>query len=142
MSEICQICNLGIESTTTNFCTTNECFHNFHTNCLLLYSAQSTNHSVQCPFPGCNKLIYEDDTEEYYEPSQNISNSDKHKNNKSGYKGVIRVVGSNGYRAQISVNGKSIYLGYALNPKDTAKMYDEAAIKYHGEFARLNFGEV
>ena len=61
MSEICQICNLGFESTTTNFCTTKECFHNFHTNCLLLYSVQSTKHSVHCPYPDCDKLICEED---------------------------------------------------------------------------------
>jgi hypothetical protein len=61
MSEICQICNLGFESTTTNFCTTKECFHNFHTNCLLLYSVQSTKHSVRCPYPSCDKLICEED---------------------------------------------------------------------------------
>ena len=63
MSEICQICNLGFESTTTNFCTTKECFHNFHTNCLLLYSVQSTKHSVQCPYPECDKLICEEDAQ-------------------------------------------------------------------------------
>ncbi len=41
----------------------------------------------------------------------------------------------------ITFERKSIYLGYFLNEIDAAKACDRAAIKYHGEFASLNFPE-
>lgn len=41
--------------------------------------------------------------------------------------------------AQITTNGKSISLGKYSNAEDAAKAYDEAAKKYHGKFANLNF---
>jgi hypothetical protein len=41
--------------------------------------------------------------------------------------------------AKISRQGKSIWLGRFKSELDAAKVYDEAAKKYHGEFARLNF---
>ena len=41
--------------------------------------------------------------------------------------------------ATITVNGKSIHLGHFKTEEDAAHAYDEAAKKYHGEFANLNF---
>lgn len=47
------------------------------------------------------------------------------------------------YRSEIRVNTKGIFLGqFPFTPegeKEAAKTYDEAAKKYHGEFANLNF---
>jgi len=43
------------------------------------------------------------------------------------------------WRAQISHQKKHLYLGRFQNEIDAAKAYDRAAIKYHTEFARLNF---
>lgn len=40
--------------------------------------------------------------------------------------------------AQIEVNGKNVWLGYHKSPEEAAKAYDEAAIKYFGEFAFTN----
>ena len=37
------------------------------------------------------------------------------------------------------VDGKLIHLGYFIDEMDAASAYDEAAMKYHGDFARLNF---
>jgi hypothetical protein len=71
---------------------------------------------------------------------QNMCNQTSHRrNNTSGYKGVI--CNGYGWEVLIGVNGKRVYIG--CFPKDqlieAAKAYDVAAIRYHGEYARLNF---
>lgn len=70
--------------------------------------------------------------------TENNRNIGLPKNNTSGYKGVtfFRLRGK--FMAQITVNRKNIYLGYFEDPKDAAKAYNEAALKYYGEFANLN----
>ena len=63
-------------------------------------------------------------------------------NNKSGYKGVSFDKKHYRYRAQIRAGGDPIFLGHFENPKDAALAYDNAAKKYHGEFANLNFPSI
>lgn len=70
---------------------------------------------------------------------ENIRNRNKQKNNTSGFKGVFWDKNKNVYKAQIKVNQKNIYLGSFTDKEEAAKIYDKAAIKYFGEFARLNF---
>ncbi len=72
--------------------------------------------------------------------TQNSYNRKVHKNNKSGYKGVGTQ--KNDYYVEIGFKGKRIYLGRYKDPVEAAKVYDKAAKKYHGEFARLNFKEI
>lgn len=67
---------------------------------------------------------------------QNRMNRLKNKNGSSQYKGVTY---NNGYLiAQIKADGILHRLGSFDNEKDAAIAYNEAAIKYHGEFASLN----
>jgi hypothetical protein len=68
----------------------------------------------------------------------NNRNSKTPKNNTSGFKGVRKPKGRKKYDAVIKVNDKKIYLGAYVTPEEAAKAYNEAALKYHGEFARLN----
>lgn len=72
--------------------------------------------------------------------AENARNQKRRRDNTSGYKGVSYFKRDNNYRARIKVNYKQIHLGYFNNKTDAAKAYDVAAKKYHGEFAKLNFG--
>jgi hypothetical protein len=58
---------------------------------------------------------------------------------KSKYLGVAWVSRIASWKAAISVNNKSIYLGLFKDEVEAAKAYDAGAAKHHGEFARLNF---
>ena len=56
----------------------------------------------------------------------------------SGFKGVTPVKGSSKWLTQIVVDGKVKYGGRFLTAIEAAKKYNELAVKYFGEFARLN----
>ncbi len=45
------------------------------------------------------------------------------------------------WQARITVNYKTVQVGQFATEEEAAKAYDDAALKYHGEFARLNFAE-
>ena len=70
--------------------------------------------------------------------SQNGMNRNKTSLNSSGYKGVVFDIRRKKYYAKIKVNQKIIFLGYYINCIDAARAYNQAAQKYHGEFAKLN----
>lgn len=70
--------------------------------------------------------------------SQNMMNRPMSSSNSSGYKGVFFNKQCNKWMSLISANGKSNYLGLFTCKHKAALAYNEAAIKYHGEFATLN----
>lgn len=74
-------------------------------------------------------------------PSQNAQNRGKSTRNTSGYKGVSYRKRTGLYEVAIKVNGTPMFLGSVLDPAVGGRMYDEAAKKYFGEFANLNFPE-
>jgi hypothetical protein len=61
------------------------------------------------------------------------------KNTSSKYRGVHWHSRFGKWQAAIKVNRRPIHLGYFKDEIDAAKAYDTAALKYHGEFAVINF---
>jgi hypothetical protein len=70
--------------------------------------------------------------------SQNRMNSVKTIYNKSGYKGVCWHKTGNKWVSKIEINKTVHYLGLFSDLKEAAKAYNDAAIKFYGEFAKLN----
>lgn len=71
---------------------------------------------------------------------QNTANHKMYSHNVTGYAGVgfLKRARYKKWIARIVVHGKLIYLGSYTTPKDAALAYNEAALKYRGEFASLN----
>jgi len=67
--------------------------------------------------------------------SENSFNSGKKTLNTSGFKGVHLFKRTGTYQVQIKVRGKRYNLGYYKTAEEAAKVYAEAAKKYHQEFA-------
>lgn len=74
-------------------------------------------------------------------PSQNCTNRKSGAGSSSKYLGVSWVTSRKRWSAYIKKNYKNIFIGHFFDEQEAARAYDEAAIKYHGEFANLNFIE-
>jgi hypothetical protein len=70
--------------------------------------------------------------------TKNKFNKGKYRTNKSGYKGVSWYPKYGKWQAQIQANKKKMNLGYFTDKIEAALAYNKAALKHHGEFARLN----
>lgn len=70
--------------------------------------------------------------------SQNGANRGKPASNTSGYKGVSWHKASQKWKAQITVNGQTIYLGVHSTPEAASLAYDEAALEHFGPYALPN----
>lgn len=75
---------------------------------------------------------------------QNSCNQKRRSDNKSGYRGVIEMVGEahkkrkKKWLSYITHNGKRVYGGYFHTKEEAAEKFNEMAVRYHGEFANLN----
>lgn len=70
--------------------------------------------------------------------SQNICNQKRTKN-KCGFKGIYFDKRRKYFNARVTINKKTYFVGCFKTPEQAASAYDEAAKKYHGEFASTNF---
>ena len=74
--------------------------------------------------------------------AQNLRNRKKYaKSGSSKYKGVNWNKQHKKWLCRITFDNKTLHLGYFRTEIEAAKAYDEAAKKYHAEFACLNFPE-
>jgi len=89
----------------------------------------------------CDGLDNRKDNLRFATHAQNTRNRRKKKNGSSQFLGVYFNKEKSTWDSQIMHNGKKIWVGRFQTQIDAAKAYDEAARKYHGEFARLNFPE-
>ena len=70
---------------------------------------------------------------------QNLLNNRPKHGGTSKYKGVVWCKTRKKFRARITLNRKSIHLGYFKSETDAAKAYDKKARELFGEYAYLNF---
>jgi len=70
--------------------------------------------------------------------SQNCQNRKISKFNKSGFNGVSWSIKNKKWVAQIACNNKKMHIGFFNDAIEAAKAFNQAAVKYHGEFAHLN----
>ena len=73
--------------------------------------------------------------------SLNRYNSSMRIDNVSGYRGVFWHKKSKRWRATICIEYNQIYLGQYIDKTAAAEAYDQAAIKFYGDKAVLNFPE-
>jgi len=68
--------------------------------------------------------------------AENMRNRKRSEGCGSRYKGVTKK--QTGWEARIKIDGKTKHLGVYTTQLAAAFVYNKAALKYHGEFARLN----
>lgn len=70
--------------------------------------------------------------------TENMRNRKLHSSSKSGYKGVRFDKQRNLWRASITVDGKTIWLGRFTTPQLAAQAYDKASRRFHGVYSSTN----
>ena len=69
---------------------------------------------------------------------QNLGNSRRRVDNKTGFKGVHYYKRDCSYKATIKAAGRNKHLGYFKTAEEAALAYNRAAIEIFGEFAQIN----
>ena len=69
---------------------------------------------------------------------ENHRNRGLQSNNTSGFKGVSRRRDLKKWAVHVNVDGKKTSVGHFDDLKEAAKAYNKAALKYYGNYARLN----
>lgn len=70
--------------------------------------------------------------------AENLRNRSKPKNNVSGFKGVSWIERYQKWQATIKFDGKNKFLGRFDTREDAADAYNQAALKHHGDFAKVD----
>ena len=70
-------------------------------------------------------------------PSENSRNMKRHRDNKSGFKGVAHETNGKRWQALIMANGKQRFLGRFNSPELAHAAYCKAARELHGAFANM-----
>lgn len=70
--------------------------------------------------------------------AENCRNRNRSKNNRSGFKGVCLDKRTGRFIAKIHYEGKTHHLGTYATSEEAAAAYDEAALKFHRDFAYNN----
>lgn len=70
--------------------------------------------------------------------AQNTRNQKGHEDRNSKFKGVSWNANRKKWQARICFNRKQIFIGYFDTELEAARAYNRAALKYFGEFAKLN----
>ena len=69
---------------------------------------------------------------------ENMFNQTLKSSNKTGFCGVSKNRRTGTYEAYLHINGSKKYLGMYSSAEEAARVRDEAAMLYYGEYARLN----
>jgi len=133
--------------------------HRWHTNkdgyaiTNIRYKGKRTSISMHRYIMGCvprdkkeldhisgDKLDNRKENLRFVEHIQNTWNTSKRITASCNYKGITKNR-YGGFDSQITINGKTIFLGSYKDEQRCAKIYDIASALFHGEFAKFNFPE-
>ena len=92
--------------------------------------------NYQIDHKNCDRLDNRKENLRMANQAENSANARRIKETRSGYKGVSFHRGV--WDARIGVNYKRIHLGSFHTPEEAAMAYNNAAMRFFGEFARLN----
>jgi len=105
---------------------------------IIRMSEQEVHDGYEIDHKDSNKLNNLEDNLRICTHKENIRNSNIKSSNSSGYKGVTWRKSIKKWTSNITVNGKTIFLGNFTDIEEAAKSYKQAALQYFGEFANLN----